>query len=93
VICVCVAGGPGGVLGSVCGAPGGACGFWVGDVVPGMGSCPGGLVGSPGAGDGLGVACGVCAVAAPVPANTMHASTAGLIRVRDMKLSIRQRAP
>ena len=53
----------------------------------------GGLVGSPGAGVGRGVDCGTCASAALVPLNKTHARTAGLTKVRDMKLDIEQRAP
>jgi len=70
---------PGGWDGLVCCVPGGADGFCVGVVVPGIGSCPGGLVGSPGAGVGRGVCCGVCAHAAFTPANTRDARTTGLI--------------
>src|SRR5215216_5023725 len=63
---------PGGRVGLICCVPGGAAGFCDGVVVPGIGSCPGGRVGSPGAGVGRGVGgvdCGVCASAAFVPAN------------------------
>jgi len=65
----------------------------VGVVVPGMGSCPGGAVGLPGAGVGRGVDCGVCANAALVPADTMHDSTNDFSKVRDIELNIRRRAP
>src|SRR6476661_2898682 len=58
-----------------------------GVVVPGIGSCPGGRVGSPGAGVGRGVDCGVCASAALAPANTMDARTSGLIKLVDIKLN------
>src|SRR5262245_38574622 len=64
---------PGGAVGLVCCVPGGAVGFCAGVVVPGIVGCPGGLVGSLGAGVGRGVDCGVCARAAFAPANTMHA--------------------
>ena len=84
---------PGGVVGLVCWVPGGALGFCAGVVVPGIGSVPGGRVGSPGAGVGRGVERGTCATAAFVPANTMHARTAGLSKLRDIKLNIRRRAP
>ena len=84
---------PGGAAGFVCGAAGGAAGFWVGVVVPGTGSCPGGLDGSPGGGVGRGVDCGTCAITAVVPPNKISARTAGLIKVRDIELNIRRRAP
>src|ERR1044072_3940887 len=67
---ICVRGTvPGGVVGLVCLVPGGAAGFWVGVCVPGIGSCPGGLVGSPGAGVGHGVWFGACASGAFAPEN------------------------
>src|SRR5690349_9661228 len=55
---------PGGAVGLVCCCcvPGGAVGF-SGCPVPGIGSVPGGLVGSLGKGVGRGVDCGVCASA------------------------------
>src|SRR5215213_2605167 len=84
---------PGGRVGLVCCVPGGAVGFWVGVVVPGIGSCPGGRVGSPGAGVGRGVCCGVCASAAFAPAKTIDARTTGLTNLVDIKLNIRRRAP
>jgi len=62
-------------------------------VVPGISGCPGGLVGSLGAGVGRGVDCGVCANAAFAPVNTMHAKIIGLTRLRDIKFNIRRRAP
>jgi len=83
---------PGTAVGLVCCVPGGAVGL-IGCPVPGIGSVPGGLVGSPGAGVGRGVACGVCATAALAPANRMHARIAGLTKLRDIKLNIRRRAP
>src|SRR5687768_851662 len=89
---VCAGIDPGGAAGFVCGAPGGAAGFGVG-VVPGIGCCPGGLLGSPAGGVGRGVDCGTCASAALVPLNRMHARTAGLSKVRDIELNIRRRAP
>src|SRR6185369_5796560 len=84
---------PGGVVGLVCCVPGGALGFCAGVVVPGIGSVPGGLDGSPGAGVGRGVERGTCATAVFIPANTMHARTAGLNKLRDIRLNIRRRAP
>jgi len=85
---------PGTAVGLVCcvPVPGGAVGL-VGCPVPGIGSVPGGLVGSPGAGVGRGVDCGVCAGEAFAPAKTMHARMADLIKLRDIKLNIRRRAP
>src|ERR1700752_624513 len=84
---------PGGAVGLVCCVPGGAVGFCVGDVVPGIGSVPGGLVGSPGAVVGRGVERGTCASAAFTPANMVHARTAGLSKLRHIRLNIRRRAP
>ena len=43
--------------------------------------------------EGRGVDCGVCASAPFIPAKTMHARTAGLTKLRDIKLNIRRRAP
>ena len=71
--------------------PGGACGL-VG-VVPGMGSCPGGRVGSPGAGLGLGVDVGTCENAALVPANKTLDRITALTKVRDIRVNIRRKAP
>src|ERR1043165_5758025 len=88
---------PGGAVGLVCCVPGGADGFCAGVVVPGIGSVPGGLVGSLGAGVGRGVERGTCATAAFTPANTMHARTAwrtkSRAKLRDIRLNIRRRAP
>ncbi len=88
-----VTGAPGTALGLVCCVPGGAVGFWDGVVVPGMFGCPGGLVGSLGAGVGRGVDVGTCARAAFAPAKTKHARTTGLTNLCDIKLNIRRRAP
>jgi hypothetical protein len=68
---------PGGAVGLVCCVPGGALGFCAGVVVPGIGSVPGGLVGSFGAGVGRGVEVGTWATAALAPTTTIHARTAG----------------
>jgi hypothetical protein len=84
----------GGAVGFVVGVPGGAVGFcWVGVVgvvVPGIGSFPGGRVGSPGGGVGLGVDCGVCASAALVTANKTLDRITALTKVRDMKVNINE---
>ena len=77
-----------GVIGCV---PGGAVG--VVGVVPGIGSCPGGRVGSPGGGLGLGVDCGTCASAALVPTNKTLDRITALAKVRDIRVNIRRRAP
>src|SRR6185369_5407199 len=84
---------PGGCVGLVCCVPGGAAGFCTGEGTPGIGSCPGGLVGSPGAGVGCGVCCGVCAHALFTPANTTDASTTGVINLVTIELDIEPRAP
>ena len=84
---------PGGAAGLTCCVPGGAAGFCVGDVTPGIGSCPGGLEGSLGAGVGRGVCCGVCAHAAFTPANITDARSTGLINLVDIELNIERRAP
>src|SRR6185369_16400952 len=84
---------PGGAVGLVCCVPGGAAGFCTGDGTPGIGSCPGGRDGSPGAGVGRGVDVGTCASAAFAPATRIDARTTGLINLVDINLNIRRRAP
>ena len=83
----------GGALGLVCCVPGGAGGFVVGFVTPGITGCPGGREGSFGAGVGRGVEVGTCAQAALTPANTTDARTTGLINFVDIELNIERRAP
>ena len=82
---------PGGVVGFVGVVPGGAVGL--DGVAPGIGSCPGGRVGSPGGGLGRGVDAGTCASAALVPANKILDRITALTKVRDIRVSIRRKAP
>jgi hypothetical protein len=55
-----------------------------------MGSFPGGRVGSPGGGVGLGVDCGVCASAALVPASKTLDRITDLTKVRDVRVNINE---